>query len=70
MSYPCLPFQVYAVGLAANPGHSPPRVGETNVSTLADEQASASANKEEQITITMIVLIALRLQRRRRDHSH
>jgi hypothetical protein len=36
--------------LAANTGHSPPLIGETKQSTLADEQATVGANNKEQIT--------------------
>jgi hypothetical protein len=43
-------------------GHSPPLIGETKQSTLADEQATVGANNKEQITIAMIALVALRLQ--------
>lgn len=63
---PGLLQQVYAADVAANPGYSPPLIGESNMSivlqTLADEQAPASADKKQQITIAVVVLITLRLK--------
>jgi hypothetical protein len=57
--------QVYAADLAANPGHSPPLVGEANGSlvleTLADAQA-AGPGDEKRITTAMIVLVNLILK--------
>jgi uncharacterized protein DUF992 len=57
--------QVYAAELAANPGHSPPLIGEANGSlmleTLADARA-AVPNGEKRITTAMIVLVNLILK--------
>ena len=58
--------QIYAADLAANPGHSPPLSGETDVSivsqTMADPKIPASADKRPQVTIAMVVLVRLRLK--------
>jgi hypothetical protein len=66
MGLPGVLQQFYAADLAANPGHSPPLIGETNVSivlhTLADEQAPAGAHNRRQIANGIIVLVALRLK--------
>jgi hypothetical protein len=65
MGSPGLLQQVYAADLAANPSHSPPLIGETNVwvalQTLADEQAPAAADKKP-LTVAMVVLITLTLK--------
>jgi hypothetical protein len=57
--------QVYAADLAANPGQSPPLIGEANGSlvleTLADARA-AVPNDEKRISTAMIVLVNLILK--------
>jgi hypothetical protein len=57
--------QVYAADLTANPGHSPPLIGEANGSlvleTLADAGAAAAID-EKRITIAMIILVNLMLK--------
>jgi hypothetical protein len=45
--------EISAADLAANPGHSPPLVGET------DKRASAGANKKDEITIALICACSL-----------
>jgi hypothetical protein len=56
--------QVYAADLAANPGHAPPLIGETNVSivlqTMADAQLAAS--QKPPATVARIVLVTLILK--------
>ena len=63
---PGLLEQIYAADLAANPGHSPPLTGETDVTivlqTMADPKMPASADKRQQATIAMVVLVTLRLK--------
>lgn len=65
MGSPGLLQQVYAADLAANPSHSPPLIGETNVwvalQTLADEQAPAAADKKP-MPVAMVVLVTLTLK--------
>jgi hypothetical protein len=65
MGSPGVLQQVYAADLAANPSHSPPLIGETNVwvalQTLADEQAPAAADKKP-MTVAMVVSITLTLK--------
>jgi hypothetical protein len=57
--------QVYAADVAANPGHSPPLIGEANGSlvleTLADARAAAPSDDKPIIT-GMVVLINLILK--------
>jgi hypothetical protein len=66
MGSPGVLQQVYAADLAANPSHSPPLIGETNVwvalQTLADEQAPAAADKKAPMSVAMVVLITLALK--------
>ncbi len=63
---PGLLEQIYAADLAANPGHSPPLSGESDVSivlqTMADPKMPASADKRQQATFAMVVLVTLRLK--------
>jgi hypothetical protein len=57
--------QVYAADLAANPGQSPPLIGEANGSlvleTLADARAAVPSD-EKRISTAMIVLVNLILK--------
>ena len=57
--------QVYAADVAANPGHAPPLIGETNMSivlqAMADAQAPPGADTKR-VAIAMIVLVTLRLK--------
>jgi hypothetical protein len=61
---PGLLQQAYAADLAANPGHAPPLIGETDVSivlhTMADAQLAGS--EKQPATIAMIVLVTLTLK--------
>lgn|GEM_PF-2045694 len=57
--------QVYAADLAANPGHSPPLIGEANGSLVLETLADAGvaiAIDEKRITTAMIVLVNLILK--------
>ena len=57
--------QVYAADAAANAGHAPPLIGETNMSivlqAMADAQAPPGADTKR-VAIAMIVLVTLKLK--------